>query len=454
VLQLAHTNGHEGVQKTLQWLRHDFVVDHDRRVVGDFVRTCSVCQQNKTEALHPSGLLQPLDVPSQVWADISIDFVEGLPKLNGKSVILTVVDWFSKYAHFITLGHPYTATSVTRAFFNDIVRLHGMPASIVSDRDLVFTSHVWRDIFKLAGVKLCMSTAFHPQTNGQSEAVNNTIAMYLRCITGDRSRAWLEWLPWAEYCYNTAFHSALQTTPFQVVYGRPPPALIPYEPASARTATMDTLLQDRDAFLADVRDRLLQAQAYAKRHYDTGHRPLEFAVEDWVWLRLLHRPARSMVPGAKGKLGPRYVGPFQVQERIGKVAYRLQLPTSARIHDVFHVGVIKPFRGTPPTDTPPLPPLQRGRLLEAPERVLQAQLQRGVWHVLSVGKGCPHQSLHGNQWTIFAQRFQSFSSRTSCSSTVGVMLWWAGCTSAGTRWATQQRSSAHLLPKTRKLVLE
>ena len=356
VLQLTHMAGHEGVQKTLQRLRLDFAVDHDRSVVRDFVRSCSTCQKNKTEALHPAGLLQPLDVPTQVWSDISIDFVEGLPKVNGKSMILTVVDRFSKYAHFIPLGHPYTASSVTRAFFTDVVRLHGFPVSIVSDRDPVFTGHVWRDLFTMAGVQLRMSTAFHPQTDGQSEAVNKTIAMYLRCITGDRPRAWLDWLPWAEYCYNTAFHSALRTTPFQVVYGRPPPALLPYESATARTATVDGLLQDRDAFLADVRERLLQAQNYAKRYYDAHHRALAFDVGDWVLLRLLHRPAQSLVPGRRGKLSPRYAGPFQVLERVGDVAYRLALPEHARIHDVFHVGVLKPFHGQPPASTPALPP--------------------------------------------------------------------------------------------------
>jgi hypothetical protein len=318
-----------------------------------------------------------------------MDFVEGLPKVNGKSVILTVVDRFSKYGHFIALGHPYTAMSVARAFFADIVRLHGFPSSIVSDRDPVFTSHVWRDLFKLAGVKLRVSTAFHPQTDGQSEVANKTIAMYLRCITGDRPRAWLEWLPWAEYCYNTSFHSALRTTPFQVVYGRAPPALVPYEPASARTAPVDELLQDRDAFLADVRDRLLQAQAYAKRHYDAHHRDITFAVGDWVWLRLLHRPAQSLVANAKGKLAPRYAGPFQVVERVGAVAYRLQLPEGTRIHDVFHVGVLKPFHGEPPSATPPLPPLQHGRVLDVPERVIKAQLRRGTWHVLVKWVGLP-----------------------------------------------------------------
>jgi len=127
--------GHEGVQRTLQWLRRDFAVDRDRAVVRDFIRACSTCQRNKTEALHAAGLLQPLDVASQIWADIAMDFVEGLPKVNGKNIILTVVDRFSKYAHFILLGHPYTASSVACAFFTDIVWLHGMPESIISDRD-------------------------------------------------------------------------------------------------------------------------------------------------------------------------------------------------------------------------------------------------------------------------------------------------------------------------------
>jgi len=208
VLSLVHSAGHEGVQKTLQRLRADFYFPHDRRLVQEFVRACPTCQRNKTSTQRPAGLLQPLEVPAQVWADISMDFVEGLPKVGGKSVILTVVDRFSKYAHFIALSHPYTASSVARAFFDGIVRLHGFPTSIVSDRDPVFTSHMWRDLFKMAGVQLRLSTAFHPQTDGQSEIVNKVLAMYLRCATGDRPRAWVDWLAWAEYCYNTSYHGA------------------------------------------------------------------------------------------------------------------------------------------------------------------------------------------------------------------------------------------------------
>jgi hypothetical protein len=255
-----------------------------------------------------------------------MDFVEGLPKVGGKSVVLTVVDHFSKYAHFIALGHPYTATSVARAFVDGIIRLHGFPSSIVSDRDPVFTLHVWRNLFQMVGVKLRVSIAFHSQTDGQSEAVNKVLAMYLRCVTGDRPRAWVDWLAWAEYCYNTSYHTTLRATPFEVVYGHPPPPLLPYTPGTAQTDAVDALLRSRDKILAEVRQRLLQAQQLSKRFYDANHRDVEFAVGDWVWLRLLHRTAQSLDPRSRRKLGPRYAGPFQVVERIGRVAYRLQLP--------------------------------------------------------------------------------------------------------------------------------
>jgi transposase InsO family protein len=114
------------------------------------------------------------------------------------------------------------ASSVARAFFDCIVRLHGFPTSIVSDRDPVFTNHMWHDLFKMAGVQLRFSTAFHPQTGGESEVVNKVLAMYLRCATGNRPHTWVDWLAWAEYCYNTSFHTALHATPFEVVYGWPP----------------------------------------------------------------------------------------------------------------------------------------------------------------------------------------------------------------------------------------
>jgi len=186
-----------------------------------------------------------------------VDFVEALHKVHGKSVILTIVNRFSKYTHFIPLGHPYTASSIARAFFHDIVRLHGFPDSIVSNRDPVFAGHVWQDLFCQLSVQLRMSMAFHPQTDGQSEAMNKTIAMYLRCLTGDHPHDWLDWLPWAEYCYNTAYHSTLRTLLFTVVYGRAPPELLPYALGVVRTDAVDALLTYHDEFIAKVRAQLL-----------------------------------------------------------------------------------------------------------------------------------------------------------------------------------------------------
>jgi hypothetical protein len=165
ILEHAHTMGHEGGEKHSTGFVHSFTVhQHDAECVNLF-GGCPVCQRNKTEHLHPAGLLQPLPVPRQVWDNIAMDFIEGFPKVGGKSVVLTVVDRFSKFAHFIPLSYPYSATTVAKAFFDNIVRLHGMPCSIVSDRDPVFTSTFWKELFRLAGVKLLLNSAFHPQTD-------------------------------------------------------------------------------------------------------------------------------------------------------------------------------------------------------------------------------------------------------------------------------------------------
>uniref|UniRef100_A0A0A9CM28 Integrase catalytic domain-containing protein n=1 Tax=Arundo donax TaxID=35708 RepID=A0A0A9CM28_ARUDO len=389
VLTLAHGLGHEGVQKTLHRLRADFYIVGARRLVSDFVRACEVCQRNKTDHLRPGGLLQPLDVPSSVWSDIAMDFVEGLPRVNGKTVILTVIDRFSKYAHFLPLSHPYTAASVARIFFEEVVRLHGLPSSIVSDRDPVFTSNFWKELFRLSGIQLKFSSAFHPQTDGQSEAANKVIAMYLRCLTGDRPRQWLRWLAWAEFFYNTSYQSSLKCSPFKVVYGRDPPSLHAYEPGEARLPAVEQQMMDRDEFLAKIRDRLEQAQQYAKCQYDRKHREVTFSVGQWVWVRLLHRPIASLDNRGRSKLGPRYFGPYKIIEQIGEVAYRVDLPTQARLHDVFHVSLLKQFHGTPPEAPPTLPPIHHGRVCLSPKRVLKGRLARGRYEVLVHWKNFP-----------------------------------------------------------------
>jgi transposase InsO family protein len=267
-MEAVHEDGHEGVHRTLHRLRHDFHFPNMRHLVQEFVRSCPTCQRYKSEHLHPAGLLMPLPVPSAVWADIGLNFVEALPRVNGEMIILSVVDRFSKYCHCILLAHPYTAASVAHAFFANIVRLHGVPQSIVSDRDPVFTSTFWHELMRLMGTKLHMTSAFHPQSNGQTEAANRIIMMYLRCFTGYRPRQWLRWLPWAEYTYNTAYQTSLQDMPFRVVYGRDPPPIRSYEPGETRVATVAQDMEAHEAFLTDVRYRLEKAPASQKLHYD------------------------------------------------------------------------------------------------------------------------------------------------------------------------------------------
>jgi hypothetical protein len=164
-----------------------------------------------------------------------------------------VVDWFSKYCHFIPLAHPYSVESVAQTFFADIVRLHDILQSIVSDRDIVFTSTFWRELMCLTGTKLQMTTTFHPQLDGQSESANQIIIMYLHCLTGDRPRDWLRWLPWAEYIFNTAFQSSLRETPFRVMYSRNPPSIRSYEQGETWVAAVARTMEERAEFLEDIR---------------------------------------------------------------------------------------------------------------------------------------------------------------------------------------------------------
>jgi hypothetical protein len=271
---------------------------------------------------------------------------------------------------------------------------------------------MWKELFRLTGTKLCVSSAFHPQTDGQSEVTNRIIVVYLRCLAGDRSCSWLRWLPWAEYCYNTSYQSALKTTPFEVVYGRAPPQMLPYQEGSTRLAAVDHQLRDRDQFLTEIKERLLQAQALMKCTHDKQHRELKFAVGDWVWLRLNHRAASSVRQGDKSKLGAKYFGPYMVLECIGDVSYKLQLPPQARIHNVFHVSFLKKFQDAPPATPPALPPLVRGRLVLIPDKIIHTKPTATSWELLVRWQGCDA-----------AEASWMSSSRTSCFTRQGGVLW-------------------------------
>ena len=172
ILQALHASGiggHSGIQGTYQRVKSLFAWPKLKASVTAYVQGCSVCQQAKAEHVKLLGLLHPLPVPDQAWAVVSMDFIEGLPRSNNHNTILVVINKFSKYAHFLPLAHPFNAMQVAQAYFNTMYRLHGLPEAIISDRDHIFTSHVWRELFRLSDTQLLMSSSYRPQTDGQTE---------------------------------------------------------------------------------------------------------------------------------------------------------------------------------------------------------------------------------------------------------------------------------------------
>ena len=197
----------------------------------------------------------------------------------------------------------------------------------------VFMSHFWKSLFKSQGTSLKMSTAYHPQTDGQTKVVNHCIETYLRCFASSKPRSWAKFLPWAEYWYNTSLHYAINTTPFQVVYGRDPSPLIQGIPSALPNSTMDQLLQDCDYMLIVLREHLVHAQQRMKSYADRHHRDLSFQIGDLVYLKLHHYRLSSLARRVNEKFAPKFYGPFSVIQCIGSMAYKCQLlPSSSTIH--------------------------------------------------------------------------------------------------------------------------
>lgn len=256
LLQEFHSSllgGHAGQLRTFARIALQFYWPGMRNSVKKFIKTCDICQRAKHTNTHPAGLLQPLPIPNQIWEDISMDFICGLPVNKGYSVIFVVVDRLSKYGHFIPMKGDFTSQSVAHAFITNIVRLHGIPRSIVSDRDKAFTSKFWQTLFHQMGTSLSMSSAYHPETDGQTGNLNKGVEHFLRCFIADSPKSWVDLLPWAEFSYNTAFHTSLGMTPFQAVYGREPPSMVPYQINSEDPVAVSELLLQRDKVLQQLK---------------------------------------------------------------------------------------------------------------------------------------------------------------------------------------------------------
>ncbi|KAM1132447.1 hypothetical protein FF1_046837 [Malus domestica] len=337
--------GHQGVIKTYHKLKKDFYWPSMKNDVKLFVSECHICQQHKYETVAPPGKLMPLPIPERIWADISMDFIVGLPNCKGKTVIMVVVDRLSKYSHFVPMAHPYTAASVAQLFLEHIFKLHGMPNSIVSDRDPIFISAFWKELFKLHNAKLCMSSGYHPQTDGQTEVMNRCLETYLRCFVGGQPKKWVQWLSWAEWCFNTSYHTSSKFTPFELVYGYSPPHITPYEPGSTKFASVEQCLVERDKVLEILKRNLELAQTRMKSQADQKRSERSFAVGDMVYIKLIPYQLQSLAAHSYHKLLPRFYGPYKVLSRVGDVAYKLELPAMSKVHPVFHVSSLKKHLG-------------------------------------------------------------------------------------------------------------
>ncbi|GAU38891.1 hypothetical protein TSUD_67540 [Trifolium subterraneum] len=350
--------GHMGITKTLARLKANFFWEGMRESVTKFVSTCSTCQLIKTETKKPAGLLQPLPLPSAIWEDLSLDFITGLPMSHGFIVILVIVDQFSKGVHLGALPTKFTAYKVAQLFIDLVCKHHGFPHSLVSDRDPVFISNFWRELFRLCGTKLRMSTSYHPETDGQTDVFNRVLEQYLRSFVHKHPQQWFSYLHLAEWCYNTSLHSSTGFSPFEITFGKPPPCIPHYLMGSSPIEAVDSILSNRQQLITKLKAILTKAQTRMKYFADQKRRDVSFDVNSWVYVKLRPYRQKTATSSAYTKLFPHYYGPFKVLARIGHVAYHLELPASSKIHPVFHCSLLKPHQGPLDTTTnsPILPP--------------------------------------------------------------------------------------------------
>ncbi|KAJ9528398.1 hypothetical protein QJQ45_020321 [Haematococcus lacustris] len=362
VLEACHDAkyaGHMGMSKTWHTVDLSFTWPGMRKDVEDYVRQCDACQRNKPSTRLKAGKLQPLSIPGRRWESVSMDFIVKLPKSGerGFDSILVFVDRLSKMVHLVPTKESISAFDMATHFFHEVVRLHGMPASVITDRGPHFNSHFWEHVCALCKVAHCMSSAYHPESDGQTERVNRVIEEMLRHYVNDAHTDWAEHLPWVEFAINNSWHESIRQTPFFLNYGQ--------HPLTPATLDLPRKVPKASAFAENVEKEVhkarqcwREAQQRMKALVDGKRREVTYKPEQLVMLSTVNMRKRKDEVGVR-KLKPRYVGPFVVLRMIGLVAVQIQLPHRwTRMHNVFHVSLVKPYLGTQAPNMAAPPPVQ------------------------------------------------------------------------------------------------
>ncbi|GJT73626.1 putative reverse transcriptase domain-containing protein [Tanacetum coccineum] len=344
---------HPGSDKMYQDMKKLYWWPNMKADIATYVNKCLTCAKVKAEHQRPSGLLVQPKIPEWKWDNITMDFVTKLPKTSqGYDTIWVIVDRLTKSAIFTPMRETDPLDKLARLYLKEVVTRHGIPVSIICDRDPRFASNFWRSLQNALGTNLDMSTAYHPQTDGQSERTIQTLEDMLRACAIDFGKGWVNHLPLVEFSYNNSYHASIKAAPFEALYGRKCRSPVCWTEVGEAQILGPELIQETTEKIIQIKQRMQAARDRQKSYADLKRKPMEFQVGDKVMLKV--SPWKGVVRfGKRGKLNPRYVGPFKVLEKVGEVAYKLELPEElSRVHNTFHVSNLKKCHADEPLAVP------------------------------------------------------------------------------------------------------